>query len=146
MKNIIVFIIILALAANSFAQPEKWKSHFPKEKFAKFLNLTEEQEKKIEDLKYNLNKSVIDIRAKIEKNRLELKKLFNDSNIDEKKIILLTDENSKLQSEIKNLRIKNWLEIYKLLDKDQQKKWIKFFNNQFDRPFMKKRMMNKFRR
>lgn len=140
MKKIIYLLVIFSFTTNFFAQPFNMRNQTPREKFGKYLNLTQEQQKKFDELNYNLRKSMIDIRSKIQKNRLELKKLFDESNIDEKKILQLVDDNSKLQAELKSNRIKNWLDIYKMLDKDQQQKWIKAFQKFTEPNFMKNKM------
>ncbi|MFZ5946917.1 MAG: Spy/CpxP family protein refolding chaperone [Stygiobacter sp.] len=140
MKQLILFVIIFSLSTNLFSQPNNPEMLPPKEKLSKYLNLTAEQEKKINDLNYNLRKSEIDLKSKINKNRLELKKLIDDGNIDEKKILQLVDDNSKLQAEIKNMKMKKWLDIYKILDKEQQQKWIKGFQKITEPGFMKNKM------
>ena len=89
------------------------------------LKLTAEQEKKFDDLVYQHKQDAIDIHAKIQKNRLELERMVKDNKIDEKKFFLLTDENSKLQGNLKNSFVKNWFEIYKMLNDEQKAIWSK---------------------
>lgn len=91
------------------------------------LNLTEQQQKTFSDLSYKHQQSLIDIRSQIQKNRLEINKMLQDNSIDEKRFINLTDENSKLQLQIRSKSVQHWMDIYKILDADQQKKWNKVF-------------------
>lgn len=140
MKNIISILLVVVFATTIFAQPMPGKIQPPKENVVKFLKLTPEQEKKFDELNYNQRKADIELRSKIEKNRLELKKLIDDNNIDEKKILQLTDEISKLQAEMKSNHIKKWLDVYKMLDKDQQEKWIKYFQKMTEPGFMKNKI------
>ncbi len=140
MKRLILFAILISLSTNLYSQPHGPKIIPPNEKLSKFLNLTAEQEKKIDELNYNLRKAEIDIKSKIDKNRLDLKKLIDDGIIDEKKILQLVDENSKLQAEIKNMKMKKWIDTYKILDKEQQQKWIKGFQKFTEPGFMKNKI------
>lgn len=89
----------------------------------KKLKLTPEQEKKFDDLRSQHQKDAIDLRAKVQKNRIEMGKLLKQDNIDEKKIFELTEENSKLQAEMKRSGLKHWFDVYKMLDKEQQVIW-----------------------
>jgi len=113
----------------------------------KQLKLTAEQEKKFDDFVYQHKQEAIDIRAKIQKNRLELEKMVNDNLIDEKKIFQLTDENSTLQGILKNSAVKNWLEIYKILNDEQKAVWSKhilqMLNHQGIRERVKERIQGK---
>mgnify|MGYP000280095425 CR=1 FL=1 len=143
MNKIILMIITVFITSSIFAEIDNFENSPRKEKIAKYLNLTAEQEKKIDELNYNMKKVAIDLRSKIQKNRLELKKLIDDGNIDEKKILQLIDENNKLQGELKSNRMKNWLDIYKVLDKEQQQKWFKAFQKFTDSGFIKNRMREK---
>lgn len=143
MKQLILFAIIFLLSTNLFSQPNNYKIIPQKEKISKYLNLTPEQEKKIEELNYNLRKFEIDIRAKIDKNRLELKKLIDNGKIDEKEILKLVEENSKLQAEIKNMKMKKWIDTYNILDKEQQQKWIKGFQKFTEPGFMKNKIKDR---
>ncbi|MEW6652227.1 MAG: periplasmic heavy metal sensor [Bacteroidota bacterium] len=92
---------------------------------AKTLKLTPDQEKKFDDLNITHQKAMVDVRAKIEKNRIELKEMLKDGIIDEKKLLQLTSENNKLQTEMKEAGIKKWIDINKMLDKDQKEIWAK---------------------
>jgi len=98
------------------------------------------QEKKFDDLKYQQQQGAVDIHAKIQKNRLELKKMITDKNIDEKKILQLVEENSKLQGDIKYSATKNWLDIYKILNDEQKATFTKFLSRMSDFRAMKGRM------
>ncbi|MCX6174309.1 MAG: periplasmic heavy metal sensor [Ignavibacteriales bacterium] len=89
------------------------------------LKLTAEQEKKFDDLTYQHKQDAVDIHAKIQKNRLELERMVKDNKIDEKNLFQLTDENSKLQGNLKSSAVRNWFEIYKLLNDEQKAIWSK---------------------
>lgn len=129
MKKLLFSILSLILLSNFslFAQPMQDEPPMGPRKggIKKLLKLTAEQEKKFNDLSYQHKQQAVDIHAKIQKNRLDLEKMVNDNKIDEKKLFQLTDENSKLQGNLKNSAVKNWLEIYKILNDDQKAIWSK---------------------
>lgn len=140
MKKLSVLILSVLLLGNIsiFSQPglDEPRGNRIKE----LLKLTPEQEKKFGDLKYQHQQGVIDIRTKIQKNRLELKKMIDDGKIDEKNILQLTDNNSKLQGDIKYSATKHWLDVYKMLNDDQKVIWIKHLSRMTDHGVMKGKM------
>ena len=144
MKKLSVLVIGLLLLGNLsiFAQPAKSGHPFAQRgnRLKIALKLTPEQEKKFDDLKYQQQQAAVDIHAKIQKNRLELKKMITDKNIDEKKILQLVEENSKLQGDIKYSATRNWLDIYKILNDDQKATFTKFLSRMTDFRAMKGRM------
>jgi len=129
MKKLCLSVLGMILLTNLafFAQPAQ--NNMPMgqrhEGIKTLLKLTPEQETKFNDLTYQHRQEAIDVRAKIQKNRLELEKMVNDNKIDEKKLFQLTDENSKLQGNMKNSAVKNWLEINKILNDEQKAVWGK---------------------
>ena len=146
MKKYVSLILgaILLISFTLSAQPEKGGMGMgPRaglQKFKALLKLTPDQEKQIQDLRYQHQKAVIDIRSQIQKNRLELRKMVSENNIDEKKIFQLTDDNSKLQGDLKHSAVKNMLDVYKLLNDDQRAIFVKNFGKLANHKFMKERM------
>ena len=132
MKKLFVFIFGLLLLGNFSIFPQPAKDGLPfgqrGNRIKMALKLTPEQEKKFDDLRYQHQQSVVDINAKIQKNRLELKKMIDDGNIDEKKILQLTEDNSKLQGDIKYSAIKHWLDVYKILNDEQKSILTKYIS------------------
>ncbi|MCX6168541.1 MAG: periplasmic heavy metal sensor [Ignavibacteriales bacterium] len=134
-KLSIYFIGLLLLGSYSiFAQPAKEGPPFGQrgDRIKTALKLTPEQEKKFDDLKYQHQQGVVDINAKIQKNRLELKKMIADGNIDDKKILQLVEDNSKLQGDIKYSATKHWLDVYKILNDEQKAIFTKFVSRMTD--------------
>jgi Spy/CpxP family protein refolding chaperone len=133
MKKVFCLILtaLLFTSVLSIAQPKKDKDGMFRQKNIKtLLKLTAEQEKQFDDITYKQQQAAIDIRAKIEKNRLDLRKMYMDKNIDESKILQLTDNNSSLQADLKRGAVKRWLDIYKILNDDQKQILL----NKLDRP------------
>ena len=126
MKKTALLIVGLVFFAQvvSAQQPDMQQMHQGRQ-IVKALKLTPDQEKKFEDINLDHQKAMVDVRAKIEKNQIELKGMLKDGNVDEKKLLLLTNDNSKLQAEMKEMGVKKWIEINKMLDKDQKEIWAK---------------------
>lgn len=142
---ILASIILLSFTLNAQSE-EGGKGPGPAHQPLKdLLKLTPEQEKQIKDLRYQHQKSVIDISAQIQKNRLELKNMISENNINESKIFQLTDENSKLQGDLKHSTVKHLLDVYKLLDDNQKAIFAKHFEKFDDAGFMRERMQERMR-
>lgn len=143
MKKISALLLGLFILTSFslYAQPQMGKSAMGKGG-KKLLKLTTEQEKQFEDITYKHQQSVIDIHSKIQKNRLELKKMITDGKVDEKAILQLVDENTKLQNEIKTSSVKRWFEINKILNDDQKATWQKMLVRIVDNGPMKAGMQN----
>ena len=129
---IALFVLTITLAAQSSGKTQpagngKYINAVMKENFFKQLNLTNDQEKQIRDIRYEQQKKAIDLRSQIQKNRLELRHMISNNNVDEKKIIDLTDINSKILAELRKSAVQTWLSIYKILKPEQQEIWIKHF-------------------
>ncbi|MBK8945654.1 MAG: periplasmic heavy metal sensor [Ignavibacteriae bacterium] len=129
MKKIIMLILIatmvLSQASDFYAQgPKRVKDRFLG---VKKLNLTEEQKKKFDQIQFNHDEKIIDIQAKLKKNRLEIQKLFKSENFSENEFVNLTQNANKLKNELSDLRTKMWLDVYKILDKNQKVEWQNHF-------------------
>lgn len=123
-KMLFALSVLLFLTQVATAQRTEQR-HFYGKGIEKALKLTSDQESKFNDINTNHQKGMVDFKAKIEKNQIELKSMLKDGNIDEKKLLQLTNENSKLQAEMKESGVKRWIEINKMLDKDQKEIWAK---------------------
>ena len=89
------------------------------------LKLTDDQKTKIEDLKLNLQKEIIKLNSEIQLNKVELEKIYKEKEFNTTKLLSLSEAIDKTQSQIKKLRLENWIKVYNLLDKDQQVIWKK---------------------
>jgi Spy/CpxP family protein refolding chaperone len=135
MKKIALLLAIVLIIASlpSYAQPFKGPRHpFNKENVKKFLKLTPEQQKQFDEISYKNDQALIDLKSAIARNRLDLKKLIKDKNIDDSKILQLIDENSKIQSDIKHSAVKQWLDIYKILNDEQKQSILKHIDRFID--------------
>lgn len=125
-KMLVVLLAVLFLTQIVSAQHRGMRDTREAGKgLVKSLKLTADQENKFNDINISHQKAMVDFKAKIEKNRIDLKGMLKEGKIDEKKLLQLTNENSKLQAEMKESGIKRWIEINRMLDKDQKEIWVK---------------------
>ncbi len=87
------------------------------------LNLTAEQQTKVNDLNYKLDQTRIEVNAQIQSKQLELQKLINDGSINSNAVMSLTKDISTLKSGLREKCVTNWLSIYELLDDTQKLIW-----------------------
>ena len=121
---IVTTIFLFTFNSNLLAQrPGNIKKQFMKE-----LNLTDEQKGQIDAIRYGEEKATLDMRNEIEKNRLEIRHMITTNNIDAALLESLTKKNSEIQTELKQLLVKNWLAIYNLLDDNQKSIWTEKFD------------------
>lgn len=136
-KFAVLLITIFAFTAFGFTlvpgndnNPDEFGPRF---KVIEDLKLTDEQLTKFNDIRYAHQKQMIDLKAEIQKNRLEAKKMMADNNINSDKLLKLTEANNNLRSQIHISKVNMWLDIYKILNKDQQEIWTKHFANMGER-------------
>ncbi len=89
----------------------------------KQLNLTEDQQKQVEQMSADLVKAQIGIRAKIRTAEVDLHSLFNQDSPDKAKIVAKQKEIHQFMSDIAVNRTDFWFDVNKILNPDQQKTW-----------------------
>lgn len=89
------------------------------------LNLTADQEKKIEELRTTHQKKMIDLRADMQKLHLEKKELLNKGNYDRKSFLALEDKIMKQKNVIETTVANHQMDVYELLDANQKVIWNK---------------------
>ena len=132
--------IFLVAAVSLIAQPMRGKGGMSHKNIKSMLKLTPDQEKQFDDITYKQQQAAIDLRAKMQKNRLDLKKMISEKTLDESKVLQITDENSKLQAELKRGMVTRWLDIYKILNADQKDIFMKGLSKMLDNGMMSGRM------
>lgn len=128
MKKLTFILSIVILLGTSMmnAQPShRGQDGKERNKMKQNLNLTSEQEVKINGEKIRFQKLSIDYRNKIQKIQLDIKEMMQSNQFDEQKFLKLNEDILKTETELKMERTKHWLNVYKMLDSDQQKSWIK---------------------
>jgi hypothetical protein len=104
---------------------DKGKPSVYENKLKKKLNLTDEQKKKITDIKLNNEKTMIDLIADLAKAKLEMKVLLNGSNFNRNDYLAIQDKIMQKQNNIRMAVAKTKMDIYDLLDDSQKKIFIK---------------------
>jgi len=124
LTKIIIPVVLFVFAIGISAQPGPGMGQ-RKAMIHEKLNLTPEQEKKIDDLRTNHQKKMIDLRADMQKLHLEKKELLNKSNYDRKSFLALEDKIMKQKNVIETAVANHQMDVYELLDANQKVIWNK---------------------
>uniref|UniRef100_A0A7V3E7S7 Periplasmic heavy metal sensor n=1 Tax=Ignavibacterium album TaxID=591197 RepID=A0A7V3E7S7_9BACT len=117
-------IIVFSLFTDVFAQMERMKMREKMhERMEVKLNLSESQKAKVDELRLNHQKKMIDLKANLEKKEVELKSLRNSEKLNRSDFLKLVKEISEIKNTMALERANHKMDIYELLDKDQQKIW-----------------------
>lgn len=123
MKRILLSLMILGLIAVSqmaLAQPGDFDSR-PMFRMEKMLDLTDEQEAKIEDLRLNFQKERLLHRSRIQELRTNLKLELIKEGYDQKKVNQIVDEMEGLRKDLQKKRINHLRDVRNMLTDDQKK-------------------------
>jgi len=149
MKNLVFVISILLgvtlLNLNNFAQNmdhpkmDKMKMRM---NMKQQLNLSEEQEKKIEALKLSHEEQMINLRADLDRKNLEMKKLKASNNFSRADVIKITKDINAIKDEIALAKVNHQMDVYENLDPSQQKIFLQMWDKMGN---MQNRMREKMR-
>jgi len=117
-------VLVFVFTVGLYAQPERGMGN-RKAKIAEKLNLTVEQEKKIETLRTAHQKQMIDLAADMAKLHLEKKELMNKGSYDRKTLVALEEKIIKQRDIIDLARINHQMDVYEILDAQQKEIWNK---------------------
>lgn len=92
-------------------------------RYARYLDLSEDQQNQIDDLRLQLQKELLPLKSEIEKLRNEMKLEMTAEKFNESKVKKLNDEISNLQKEIKLKHLLNKRAVRDLLTPEQRKKY-----------------------
>jgi Spy/CpxP family protein refolding chaperone len=106
------------------------------------LNLSEDQEKKIEALKLSQEEKMIKLKSEMELKDLEMRKLKSSDKFSRTEIIDLTKDINAIKNEMALARTNHQMDVYDLLDENQRKIWL---DTQENFGHMKHRMKEKMR-
>lgn len=121
----IITIVLLALMPTKDASAQQRRNNNNGNgKMWTQLNLTAEQKDQISKLRLEHQKEALNLQTEIKKYRLDIKELLINKNIDDAKVLSLTDKISDLQAKLKKSSINMWLKSYKLLT-DEQKQLVR---------------------
>ncbi len=147
MKKLIFMLAVLfaVVSLNQEAYSQKGdnsKSKNFRMNLKEHLNLSEDQEKKIEDLRLTQEESMIKFRSDLELKELEMRKLKSSEKFSRSEMINLTKEINAIKNDMALTRVNHQMDVYELLDESQRKIWLDK-QDQFGN--MKHRMRDKMR-
>ena len=113
-------------------------------RFIDELNLTETQQKQMEELKFQYLRKLTDHGSKIASARIDLKELVAADQPNRSAIEQKTREIGSLEAEGKILRLGHWYEVNEILQPEQQKVWKqalgRHMGDRMGRPMMRRGM------
>jgi len=127
-RMFIILAILSALVISQylFAQEMIQERHRDQLKIHHRLNLTDEQQEKVEVLKLAHQKQMIDLKANVEKKEVEMAELKNKGNYTREEFLSKTNEIISARNEIALSLANHQMDVYQLLDDNQKKEWNKF--------------------
>ena len=127
-RMFIILAILSALVISQylFAQEMIQERHRDQLKIHQRLNLTDEQQEKVEILKLAHQKQMIDLKANLEKKEVEMAELKNKGNYTREEFLSKTNEIISARNEIALSLANHQMDVYQLLDDNQKKEWNKF--------------------
>ncbi len=129
--SILVAAILISFLSSGLvkAQMGMGKMHpgFNRAQFIKQLNLSDNQLQQFNKYQFDSQNEAIDLRAQIQKKRLKIKNMMQTGDINSKELLNLTNQISDIQAKLKESKVRTWLNIYKILNKEQQKLWVQHF-------------------
>jgi hypothetical protein len=88
------------------------------------LNLSEDQEKKIEGLRLSQEETMIKLRSDLELKELEMRKLKSSDKLSRSEMINITKEISAVKNDMALTKTNHQMDVYDLLDENQRKIWL----------------------
>ena len=149
MKNLILVLSVLFAITifNPQIYSQKRDNQQPKNlrmNLKAQLNLSEDQEKKIDVLRLSYEENLIKLNSELDLKNLDMKKLLSSDNIARTEMINLTKELSAIKNDIALARANHQMDVYDLLDSAQRKIWMEKMEKFGDmKKGMKDKMQNK---
>ncbi len=129
-KLILFSVLSLLVIGTSISQAQEKKIFkFKKDGPMKWetkgdLNLTEEQEKKIDDLELQHEKKMIDLRAELDKTKLMKRELIKKGNFNKNDYLEAEEKIMQAENKIKMEKARLKMDKYSLLDENQKKNFM----------------------
>jgi len=128
MKKVFVVLVVFSLAgifsSSLLAQKRDFRpcnqKGFNQGRWINQLDLTDEQQETIADLRYEHQMQVVELRSKLQQNRLKLDKLFDDDNIDESEVMSIVDDNNNIHDQLAKSRMEMRIKVNSLLTPEQK--------------------------
>jgi Spy/CpxP family protein refolding chaperone len=128
MKNqkiaaVLTLAILLITSQTLLAQPkmEKQGPRGQGKQFKAELNLTDDQEKQMQDLRLDLEKKMIPLEAELKTKNLEMKELHMADTPNKKKMMAQIDKISETKVKMEKAKLEHRLQVREILTPEQQK-------------------------
>ena len=118
-----ILILSVSLAAAQGNMNPRNRGANNRDRLFGSLNLTDEQKKSIETLRFEMQKKAVAQQARMKTSRLELAELFKADPPNQSAIQKKIGDIAELQSQSRILRVDHWFAVNKLLTPEQQKIW-----------------------
>jgi Spy/CpxP family protein refolding chaperone len=127
-KVFITIVILSVLVISHFLSAQEMRQERDRDqlKIHQKLNLTDEQQEKVDALKFDHQKEMIDLKANLEKKEIEMAELKNKSNYTREDFLNKINEIISARNEIALSLANHQMDVYQLLDDNQKKEWNKF--------------------
>ncbi len=137
MKNLryVFFPVIIILLVSSFGfsqmrQKGNWDSRGTRmEMMMKKLNLTDDQQKKITDLRLQHQERMIDLTSELKKKELQKEKILSGDQVRRSDLLNVTKEIGDIKNKISAERVNHQMDVYDLLDSNQRQTFQKMMLN-----------------
>lgn len=144
MKSKLFYLIpMLFIATQVFGQPERMGEQGMGQRVMKLveeLKLTEDQQKKTQELRFDLMKQMASHRAKVATAAIEFRELAAKDNPEKAALEKKIKEISDLRAQGQTMMLNHWFNVNKLLTPEQQKVWKKTLGaRMFEGPGMQMR-------
>lgn len=123
---IISFLSALLISQFLFAQEMMRERDRDQLKIHQKLNLTEDQQEKVDVLKFDHQKKMIDLKANLEMKEIEMAELKNKGNYTREEFLSKTNEIISARNQIALSLANHQMDVYQILDETQKKEWNKF--------------------
>lgn len=126
MKNTVIGLIAILILTLPFADTSAQKRKMNMDDSFRGLDqlqLSEDQQKQIDDLRMTHKSQMIDLRAELSKSRLENQKLRTSGNFSRSDLLSQTRKMNEIRNRIAESRANHFMDVYELLNDDQKKIW-----------------------
>jgi hypothetical protein len=129
MKNRIkifsTILIVLLITHTGMSQVKQRDKLQMRDRIAEELNLTEQQQETIDDLRLQNQKQMIDLKANLEKQKIALKELLQKGNYTRNDFLDRKNAIISAENQIDLAQANHHMDIYEQLDENQKTTWNK---------------------
>jgi Spy/CpxP family protein refolding chaperone len=119
-------MLVVSFVMDTSAQNRKFKRGDYGHRMIENLNLTDDQQTKVDDLRIKHQKEMIDLRSDLDKARLDVRELKNKKDFNRSDLLSLTEKMNNIKNKIALARTNHQMDVYELLDDKQKEEWKDF--------------------